>query len=423
MATLRLAILAATLAGGLVAAAPGRADPITEVPAEAGIGQDALRRAMALVDAGDLDKAQAAFEALRTQRPKAVAPVLGLAEIAVRRNDPATAEALLRAAIEANPDSPSLHRAFGRLAAARGQLDETRSAFDTAIRLEPDRTRSYAEAGDLLNQKLGRPDLAIGYYQRAIARDTTNFPAHYGLGLALARTGNPRAALDELGIAARLAPRNPLPDYSRGQVLLRLDQPQQAILAYDAALLRAPRDRPTLLARGALLLNLGRPREARANFATARQVEPKDPSPVLGLAMAAEALGERDVAERLYREALALQPENPLTANNLAWLLAGSRRDLDLALTLARQALAREPNDPNFLGTLGWVLRQRGDLAEAETNLARSAELRPSAEAYTRLAEVRLARGAKAEAEADLRRALALQADYEPARAALLKLR
>ena len=65
-------------------------------------------------------------------------------------------------------------------------------------------------------------------------------------------------------------------------------------------------------------------------------------------------------AKKSYESALEASPNAAVAANNLAWILADERQDLDRALMLANQASALRPEDPQVFDTLGWVYMQNG---------------------------------------------------------------
>jgi Flp pilus assembly protein TadD len=67
-----------------------------------------------------------------------------------------------------------------------------------------------------------------------------------------------------------------------------------------------------------------------------------------------------DKAQFHYREALKTDPEFPIAANNLAWILAESGKELDEALRLAKIARDKQPESLEVADTLGWVQYKRG---------------------------------------------------------------
>ncbi len=417
---LRAAVLGMALAGplwgaGTVVAVPMMPRDWAEPPAP---GQ---RETMPPAP-GELDAAHASFERLRQADPLAPSPYIGLAEVAMRKDDLAAAEAYLRQGIAATPRAPQLHRALGRVHAAQGRAEDAVADFNEAIRLAPDLPAAYLEIADLLSQRLGQPDRALPFYESVLSRDPGNGVARYGRALALARTGEPGRAMAELNEAARLLPDSPVPDYARARLLMQTSQPLDALTALEAALMRQPGFIAARIAKAGLLQSMGRKAEALALYDAALQQDPGSINALLGLGMVLQMDGQLSGAAVRYRTVLAIEPENAVAMNNLAWLAAVERRGLDDALSWSRRAVASAPEEAAFADTLGWVLHQRGELQEAEVALARAVALRPGADTLTRLAAVRAELGRKAEAKADVERALQLDPGYLPAREELARL-
>jgi len=417
----RTALLSAALAALLVGAASA-ASILPRGPEGTAAPAGPLRDAMALVARGDLALAEERFTTLRDANGRLVAPWLGLAEVAARRNDPEEAGRRLREGLGATGGAPELHRALGRLAAQLGDGDGMVAAFTAAQRARPGDAVSYLELAELLQERFGETERSLVLYEAALARDSGNGRAAYGRGLALARLGQPDRAIPALSEAARLNAASALPDFARAQVLARSNRPAEALAAYDAAILRDPDMAEARRAKGALLVGLRRPREAVPEFERVLAREPGEVNALLGVAMAREALGEGRAAAEGYRAVLARFPDNPIALNNLAWLLAGERGELDEALRRAEGAVAALPEDASALTTLGWVRRQRGELAEAEAVLTRAVALQPNGDRLMRLGMVRAGLGRRAEAVADLRRAVRADPDSAAARRELRRL-
>jgi tetratricopeptide (TPR) repeat protein len=81
-----------------------------------------------------------------------------------------------------------------------------------------------------------------------------------------------------------------------------------------------------------------------------------------------DAAGQKELADRLFQQTydklsavVAQYPECPLHLNNLAWVSARCRRQLDKALELATRSTKLAPTTPNYLDTLAEIHFQRGD--------------------------------------------------------------
>ena len=148
------------------------------------------------------------------------------------------------------------------------------------------------DLGDLYRQHLSRPQDAIAPegLPEAIAIEPANAGAHYALGVSLAQLGKIDDARTALKEAARLAPKNPLVPIALGALSCRA-----------------------------------------------------------GYRRAGEGAAHRG-AQAAYTEALRLDPEQALALNNLAWMAAEDRTNLDEALAFAEKATQPEAEDRRVPG-------------------------------------------------------------------------
>jgi tetratricopeptide (TPR) repeat protein len=125
----------------------------------------------------------------------------------------------------------------------------------------------------------------------------------------------------------------------------------------------------------------------------------------------AEQRSDAASAIRQYETAVRRGEKSGLAANNLAWIYAQQRTNLDRALALAEQALTLAPSDPRVMDTMGFVRLQRREYSEAVNALKRALEIargrqpRPAdpqlvAELRSHLAEAYRRAGQPAEADA-----------------------
>ncbi len=80
-------------------------------------------------------------------------------------------------------------------------------------------------------------------------------------------------------------------------------------------------------------------------------------------------------AEKNYRKALEIEPDTPVAANNLAWMLATKKINLDEALRLAQATVNQDPNNAGYYDTLGWVYYQKGLPSSAIEQLRKAVSL------------------------------------------------
>ncbi len=153
---------------------------------------------------------------------------------------------------------------------------------------------------------------------------------------------------------------------------------------------------------GVSLLALGKPQEAVEQLAKAVQLAPDQPDLRLQLALAYERAGDTPEVVEQLRALRRLQPKEPEHAYRLG------KAYIDLAAWATRKMIETDPQSPRVLQLLGENYLVQGNLALAERNLSRAAELGPDVPGvHWSLAQVYVKKGDKAAALRELDRELA----------------
>jgi tetratricopeptide (TPR) repeat protein len=120
------------------------------------------------------------------------------------------------------------------------------------------------------------------------------------------------------------------------------------------------------------LAKAGKFDEAKREASAALAGWPGNLDVAIGLVPVLEKAGRKKDADAVYRSALATQeallkahPDSPLIHNQLAWLAACCRRDLEKAHEWAKKAVAAAPKTPAYMDTLAEVLFQLGKKDDA----------------------------------------------------------
>ncbi|HEY2774186.1 MAG TPA: tetratricopeptide repeat protein [Candidatus Binatia bacterium] len=125
--------------------------------------------------------------------------------------------------------------------------------------------------------------------------------------------------------------------------------------------------------------------------------------------MANEHTGDHTGAERSFRRGLAVNPDNAELHNALGWTLFQEGKTPD-AVAEYRKALASDPNHVKALDNLALALVEQEQFDDAAANYRKSLELQPKAEIYSDLGFILYRLGKADEAQADYKKALALDA-------------
>jgi tetratricopeptide (TPR) repeat protein len=136
-------------------------------------------------------------------------------------------------------------------------------------------------------------------------------------------------------------------------------------------------------------LQAGLVKECIQEVERAEAVAPADVDLAITLCPELTRSGQAAEADRLYRRIFErhkkVSMEYPRSAdlhNNLAWLAARCRRDLNEALSHARRAVELSPEHPEYIDTLAEAQFQTGNRSEAIENARRCVRLDPRREYY-----------------------------------------
>jgi polyferredoxin len=133
---------------------------------------------------------------------------LGLAWLAILRDEPVDAERHLRAAVRLYPRSPRHRQHLAEFLVWCGHLSEAVAEREVMLTLSQPTAEEHFRLAGLLVQ-VGRPDEAIGHYRACLELEPSSLEANYNLGAVLRRAGRPAEALRPLQVAHRLSPQDP----------------------------------------------------------------------------------------------------------------------------------------------------------------------------------------------------------------------
>src|SRR5215212_7799651 len=201
-----------------------------------------------------------------------------------------------------------------------------------------------------------KPQDAISSFENALHVDATNFDALNGL----------------------------INLYARNQELdkahARIDQalsgyPNVAALHYLNA----------YSALAALYINTKQEDRAIAEYQKIIAKRPENAAPYTLIGMLEYQRQNYDAAVDNYRKALEKDPNSAYAANNLAWLYADGKGNLDEAVRLAQGVVQKNPNIAGFLDTLGYVYYKKNLHAAAVEQFRKAVSIN---EAQSRIANV-----------------------------------
>lgn len=252
------------------------------------------RLGLARMAVGDVEGARAMLERALALAPADPSPRINLAELARQRGDLAGARTHLERALALREEDGEAWLAYGIVLAAQGPAERTaaRAAILRASRLMPDAAGPWVAQGnlDLLDARWSD---AVTSFREAIQRDAQHVTARTNLGVALARSGDARAAL----------------------------------AAFTEATQRAPNAGEAWNGLGAMHLGRGDLPAAVDALQRAMVLLPEDPNPAMNLGLAMARMQRWDEASRAFREVLRRAPGHAQATEHLAQLQPrGARR-------------------------------------------------------------------------------------------------
>lgn len=158
---------------------------------------------VALMEAGDIERAKAVFEERALLATPVVGPVharvcISLAQIAFDAGDLSETRARLLSAIQLDPANPEAYNNLGAVLTLPG---ERIHAFEAAIRLDPQRSASY---NNLANDLRHEAPHALSLYQTAIALAPQAPENHYNFATVCGEAGDVVRQMHHFKAARRL---------------------------------------------------------------------------------------------------------------------------------------------------------------------------------------------------------------------------
>jgi tetratricopeptide (TPR) repeat protein len=273
--------------------------------------------------------------------------------------------------------------------------------------------------GDLYLNALNQPVKAVEAYRQALSLDDSHAGAHYAQGVALIRLNRGADAEKELKRAAALEANNPLPANMLGNLYAAMGRRQEALDAYQSALDIDPKLMAAHFGRGDVFAAQGYPEKAIVEYQAVVTAAPTNAQSHLRIGMQYQALQKWQEAEKAYLAAIDLEPKFALAYNNLAWMNAERKTQLDKALSWGQKAVNLAPGVIEYKDTLAWVYRARGEFKQAVQTLEDVIKAMPNNPVYRHhLGMIYAEQGDNAKAIKSLKQALALDKSFPGAQQA-----
>jgi tetratricopeptide (TPR) repeat protein len=364
----------------------------------------------ALLNLDRLEEAEASFlEALELD-PEWVAPRMGLAMVALRRDEPFKIVHHLERAIEADPEYPDAYVELGRYygsmaepALAKATFERWTSrhpedadmlinagltAFDAADYAQAlDFFEKAAEAASVEEQRsgartfrantldmLGRYDEAVEAYEEVISETPEWWEAHANLGICHARNGQPARAEAAFRRGLEDCPGSPeIRDELAAHLLAERRDLHEALRLTEEAVALGRDEIRHLHTLGEVRLVIGDEAGAEEAYRAMLALDPENPEAHLEIGLLHEAHGEVREAEEHFVESLKSDPANPRALYSYASLYYAAD-DLETAEELLVRAVAADERYSPALSALASVRARRGEYRDALDYIEKAVE-------------------------------------------------
>ena len=377
------------------------------VPVRIWLGRAALAK-------GDLNAAQQAFGGASKLNPANLEAADGLAQTAMRRQDPALLGEVAGKAIAAAPQSPVGYIWRGMSEATLHQEDKADADFQEALKIDPKNATAYLELGQLrVAQK--KYDQARPLLEQALTYNP-NFDRALGLLVSLDLVDKqPQKAIARVQGQIAKSPQNGQMYVQLAELQLRAGDANGSLDSAQKAMQLSPADGSAVMVYSRAQLAHGDANKAIDGWQHWLQSHPNDAQAYAVLGTLQQGIGAKDKAMEDYKKALQIEPEQPIAANNLAYLMVEGGQNTDMALGYAQTARRSLPNSPSTADTLAWVYYNKGTYASARDLLEEAAKTAPDDPAiqyhlgmtYSKMAD-------RANAVLHLKKAATLAPDSEP---------
>jgi tetratricopeptide (TPR) repeat protein len=283
---------------------------------------------VALHHAGQLDEAQAFYDAVLQQAPAHFDALHMLGVICLQKGQTERGAALIERAIAIDPTATAAHVNLAAALSLLHRHDDAITCCDRALALDPDSVGAHTNRGNAL-LALGQAEAALASYDRAVALNPAYVEGLYNRAKALAALGRFEAAAD--GYAQAIAQQ---PDYlqamiNRGSMFDQMLQPSEALASFDAAITAHPNCAEAHSSRAKALNDLYRCEEALTAADRALALSPQDAGAHNNRGVALHHLGRQREAIASFELATALRPDYVAAYNNIGIALYDLRRPHD----------------------------------------------------------------------------------------------
>ena len=312
------------------------------------------------------------------------------------------------------PETPALALVEAEIRLDRGENEEALEILDSFCESHEESTdvdgSVWGFAGDLLLD-LGRDDVAVDCYEKALAMGTEDFETVIRLAQLHSDRGEFRRAAECFETAAELGGDVVGPWEEAAENWKRAGQIHRSLEAREKVLESRSEDAAAWARQGVGYAHVGEEEKAIEALQKATRIDESRPEYWIELAHILRGAGRSERAIESYKKVLEFEEEFLEALNGLT-AAALDQGDVALAEETARQSVELDGENASAWALLGDALRAEHDASEAEDAIHRAIELEPeNPDHHRRLGELLLEEGRTDEGFEELMRAVDLNAE------------
>lgn len=255
-----------------------------------------------------------------------------------------------------------------------------------ALQPNIDQTQTLQEA--VRYHQAGEFDRAKVLYKDILSKQSNHSEALHLLGVTAFQTGQNSQAIDLIGRAIQINPRNPLYYFNIGVAYKGDGRLDDAISSYQKAVEIKPDYAECYFNIGNLHKEKGEFEKAVEFYGKAIELDPKSIKSFYNLGNTLKETGQLEKAISAYEKILEINPQEAKANYNIGTVYQIMGRT-EKASEFYRKAIDQEPNNPRANNNFGNILQSQGKMEEATVYYRKALELNPEyAIAYFNLANV-----------------------------------
>jgi len=317
----------------------------------------------ALAPAGAIQNARQSGKPRHVRVPEdPFAELLGQGQAALDRKDFEGAAKIFSDYLSKNPDNAFAHFQLGYAWTALGKRVDAAGEYRRASELDPTMAAAFLNLGLTLLD--AQPADAIPPLKKAAELQPDEPRAKLALGLALERTGDAAAAIEQFKAATALDAKNLEIRMEVARALLNAQRGAEAEQEYRAATELQPGFAAAHLGLAESLALQKKMEAAAAELGTYLQLQPQNADARVQRASILAGLGKNDEALAELDRAAAYGPET-VTALKMRSLVYFQQKNYTAALGTLQKAAAAAPNDLEIQARIGHLLIEEKKYPEA----------------------------------------------------------